>query len=147
MQLIVKHFDELTTRELYELLKVRSEIFVVEQNCIYQDMDDIDYRSLHVFYVDAGRVQACLRLFYRNEAQRIVQMGRVLTRNHGCGLGGRLLREGVRIARERMQARGIFLEAQTYAAGFYAREGFSICSGEFLEDGIPHVQMQLNFES
>lgn len=70
-------------------------------------------------------------------------MGRVLTTERGTGLGGRLLREGIRIVRENMEAGKIYLEAQCYAVGFYEREGFKICSGEFLEDGIPHVQMEL----
>ena len=70
-------------------------------------------------------------------------MGRVLTTERKTGLGGRLLREGIRIVRETIGAGKIYLEAQCYAVGFYEREGFKICSGEFLEDGIPHVQMEL----
>lgn len=70
-------------------------------------------------------------------------MGRVLTVHHGRGLGGILLKDGIRLARDRMNAKKIFLEAQCYAVGYYAREGFRICSEEFLEDGIPHVAMEL----
>jgi ElaA protein len=96
MQLIAKKFDELTTTELYEMLKARSAIFIVEQNCVYQDLDDLDYRSLHVFYEEGKTVTAYLRAFY--------------------------------------------------AVGYYEREGFKIVSEEFLEDGIPHVQMVLHLE-
>ena len=72
-----------------------------------------------------------------------VQMGRVLTLKHGKGTGGELQKRGVRESREQMSPGRIFIEAQTYAAGFYEREGFRICSEEFPEDGIPHVRMIL----
>ena len=142
MNLIVKTFEELSTRELYEILKSRAEIFVVEQNCVYQDIDDIDLRSLHVFYQDEiGRVVAYLRLFQKANSTDTVQMGRVLTLEHGVGLGGKILHEGISVAVAKMSAKKIFIEAQTYAIKFYEREGFKVCSEEFLEDGIPHVQM------
>ena len=143
MKLNAKYFDELTTAELYEILKARAAVFVVEQNCVYQDVDGVDYRSLHVFYESDGTVNAYLRLFPKPDEEGTVQMGRVLTVQRGTGLGGVLLKDGIRLARKKMNARKIFLEAQCYAAGFYEREGFRICSGEFLEDGIPHVAMEL----
>ncbi|MCR5812766.1 MAG: GNAT family N-acetyltransferase [Lachnospiraceae bacterium] len=136
-----KYFDELTTTELYEILRARAEIFVVEQNCVYQDLDGIDYESLHVFAEEGGKVTAYLRAFHKDE--NTVQMGRVLTLRHGEGLGGKLLREGIAQVRARMQPAKICIDAQCYATGFYEREGFRICSEEFLEDGIPHVQMVL----
>ena len=89
MNIEAKFFSELTTRELYEILKARAEIFVVEQNCVYQDLDDKDYESLHVFYEEDGKVAAYLRAFYRDDG--IVQIGRVLTLQHGTGLGGKML--------------------------------------------------------
>ncbi len=142
MKAIVKFFDDLTTKELYENLKARAEIFVVEQNCVYQDLDDKDYESLHVFYEEDGRVVAYLRAFYREEG--VVQIGRVLTLYHGRGLGGRLLKEGIALIKEKMNPRQLYVEAQCYATGFYEREGFRVCSDEFLEDGIPHVKMVLD---
>ena len=141
MELRAKFFEELTTVELYELLKARAEIFVVEQNCVYQDLDDIDYRSLHVFYEEEGSVRACLRAFEKEEG--VVKIGRVLTREHGIGLGGKLLREGLEQVREKFAPKKIEVGAQSYAAGFYAREGFRVCSEEYMEDGIPHVRMEL----
>ena len=137
-----KYFDELSTKELYEILRARAEIFVVEQNCVYQDLDGIDYESLHVFAEEGGKVTAYLRAFYKDKDT--VQMGRVLTLRHGEGLGGKLLREGIAQIRIRMQPAKICIDAQCYATGFYEREGFRICSEEFLEDGIPHVQMVLS---
>lgn len=163
MKLTAKYFDQLSTTELYEILKARAEIFVVEQNCVYQDLDGIDYRSLHVFYEENGKVLAYLRAFEKetkisgnaningnidetaNETtnESMVQMGRVLTLEHGKGLGGKLLKEGIRLIKEKMQPKYIYIEAQCYATGYYEREGFRICSEEFLEDGIPHMQMML----
>ena len=66
MKVLSKFFNELSTRELYEILRTRSEIFVVEQNCVYQDLDGKDYESLHVFCMESGRVAACLRSFMRD---------------------------------------------------------------------------------
>lgn len=141
MKIVSKFFNDLNTRELYELLKARAEIFVVEQNCVYQDLDDKDYQSLHVFFEDSGYVTAYLRAFVKEE--NVVQMGRVLTLEHGKGLGGELLKVGIKEVREKFNPQKIFIEAQCYATGFYEREGFRICSEEFLEDGIPHVEMEL----
>ena len=141
MEMKTKFFSELSTAELYELLKARAQIFVVEQNCIYQDLDDKDYESLHIFFEENGKVTAYLRAFPKDE--ETVQIGRVLTIEHGTGLGGKLLKEGIGQIRSIMKPRRIYIEAQCYAAGYYEREGFGICSEEFLEDGIPHVQMML----
>ncbi len=129
------------TGELYEILKARSAVFVVEQNCVYQDIDGQDPTSLHVFFEDDGRIAAYLRAFVKEPG--VVQMGRVLTVDRGCGLGGKLLRAGIEEIRERFHPQKIYIEAQSYAVGFYAREGFRVTSEEFLEDGIPHVKMEL----
>ena len=143
MQLEAKYFHQLTTTELYEILKSRAEIFVVEQNCIYQDLDDKDYDSLHIFYESEGRIVSYLRAFFKDNSKQTVQVGRVLTLHHGIGLGGMLLREGLEQIKEKMNPTSIFIEAQCYAIGFYEREGFVVSSNEFLEDGIPHVEMIL----
>ena len=91
---------------------------------------------------DDGAAAAYLRLFERAEEPGVYQIGRVLTVRRGEGLGGRLLHEAVRYIEERTDASEIYLEAQTYAAGFYGREGFETVSEEFIEDGIPHVAMR-----
>lgn len=141
MEIISKFFDELTIIELYEILKVRSKIFVVEQKCVYQDLDDIDYRSLHLFYKSDKNIIAYLRIYKKEEG--IIQIGRVLTADHGKGFGGKILKEAVSIIKEQMKPNKIYLEAQCYAIRFYEREGFKVCSEEFIEDGIPHVKMIL----
>ncbi len=91
---------------------------------------------------DKGRIAAYLRAFVKEPG--VVQMGRVLTVNRGCGLGGMILRAGIEEIRARFHPAKIYIEAQSYAVGFYAREGFRVTSEEFLEDGIPHVKMELD---
>ena len=85
MTFIIKEFDELSAKELYEILKSRAEIFVKEQNITYVDEDDVDYRSLHVFGMEGDRVCAYLRAY--QESSDWVRIGRVLTRMHGKGIG------------------------------------------------------------
>ncbi|QFJ56419.1 GNAT family N-acetyltransferase [Pseudobutyrivibrio xylanivorans] len=143
MELIVKHFNELSTTELYEILKTRFEIFVTEQECIYPDLDDRDQDAFHVFcWNENNRVAACLRVFWKDEKEGIAQIGRVVTLEHGKGLGGKLLHKGVEVAVEKLNAKKIYLEAQEYAIGYYAKEGFKVVSDVFMEDGIPHVKME-----
>ena len=142
-ELIVKHFNELSTNELYEILKTRNEIFVVEQDCVYQDLDDKDQDAIHVFcWNEKGRVAGCLRVFMRDADNGVAQIGRVVTLEHGKGLGGEILHKGVEVAKGFFKAKKIYLEAQVYAIGYYAKEGFEVVSDEFLEDGIPHVKME-----
>lgn len=136
-----KTFAQLNTTELYELLRARVDVFVVEQTCPYPELDGVDYDSLHIYYENQGKVLAYLRAFYKEAG--VVQLGRVLTVERGTGLGGKLLKEGIREVQEKFAPRKIYIEAQTYAIGFYEREGFKVCSDEFLEDGIPHVKMEL----
>lgn len=143
MELVVKTFQELNTYELYEILRVRAAVFVVEQACAYQDVDGIDPRAVHAFLRDEGGLRAYLRVFEKDE--RTAQMGRMLTTQRGRGYGGTLLKEGIRVARDVLNKNVICIEAQTYAIGFYEREGFRVASEEFLEDGIPHVKMLLGF--
>ena len=148
MDLIIKHFNELSTTELYEILKTRSEIFVVEQDCVYQDLDDKDQDAIHVYcWNEAGRIAGCLRVFMRDAANGVAQIGRVVTLEHGKGIGALILHKGVEIAIDHFKAKKIYLEAQAYAIGYYAREGFEVVSDEFLEDGIPHVQMERVIEA
>ena len=141
MNIIVKKFEELTNREVYEILKSRQDIFVVEQNCTCEDIDRKDYESIHVFIKeDDGTVSACLRVF--TEDNNIARIGRVITLYHGRGLGRMILHEGVNVAENIFHADKIIIHSQTYAVGFYAKEGFEIVSEEFIEDGIPHVKME-----
>ena len=143
MDLVIKQFEELSTDELYEILKARVAVFVVEQNCAYQEIDNKDRYSYHVFLKDDTGIKAYLRVIDKGVSFEEVSIGRVLTLKRGCGLGSKILAEGIKIAKERMNADRIKIEAQTYAKGFYAKAGFKQVSEEFLEDGIPHIQMVL----
>lgn len=145
-RICVKRLDEFTVKELYEVLRVRAEVFVVQQNCVYQDLDGKDERSLHVIGYENGKVAAYLRIFWKDASQNLVQIGRVLTMERGKGFGADILKAGIRAAKENMKAGKIFIEAQCYATGFYEKAGFRVCSQEFLEDGIPHVEMILDLK-
>ena len=141
MMFISKKFNELSAAELYEILRARVSVFVVEQNCPYPELDGVDYDSLHIYYEDNGKVMAYMRAYVMEPG--VVRMGRVLTVERGTGLGGKLLKEGIQEICEKFSPKYIYIEAQCYAIGFYQREGFVVCSDEFLEDGIPHVKMIL----
>ena len=142
MGFICKHFNDLTNRELYEILRLRFEIFVMEQECIYQDLDRLDCDAYHVFSMENQEVTSCLRVFSPKDGVAVI--GRVVTKVHGQGLGGKLLHEGVLTVKKNFpNARYIRIHAQSYAIGYYQNEGFEVTSEEFMEDGIPHVEMKL----
>ena len=142
LDFIVKTYEELTKNELYAILKARINVFVVEQHCPYPDLDGIDKQSLHIFSLDReGDCTAYLRAFLLE--QGIVQLGRVFTVQRGVGHGGELLNFAIQTVTEYFKPKKLFIEAQTHAAGFYRREGFRVVSQEYEEDGIPHVQMEM----
>lgn len=143
MKYTAKYFDELTTAELYEILKARTEIFVVEQKIVYQDMDDVDYKSLHCFLWEDNKVAAYLRAYCKNDNTERIRVGRVLTLHHGMGLGRRLLEESIPIIKDKLKCKIICIDAQTHAIGFYEKFGFKVTSEEFWEEGILHVAMEL----
>ena len=144
MELVVKRFEELTANELYEILKLRVSVFVVEQNCPYQEIDDKDRQALHVYLKDEGGIQAYLRVIEKGVSFDEVSIGRVIAVKRRCGMGSRILAEGIRVARTQLKADAIKIEAQTYARALYEKQGFRQISDEFLEDGIPHVPMRLD---
>ena len=144
MKLYRKRFAELTTDELYRLLQLRVSVFVVEQNCPSMELDGLDQDAIHVWLEDAGEILAYLRVMDRGVESDYVSIGRVIAVKRRCGLGSRILAEGVRAARECFQADTIYLEAQVYAKGLYEKQGFRRISEEFLLDGIPHIKMLLD---
>ena len=145
MELVIKHFNELTASELYDILKLRVDVFVVEQECPYQEVDGTDYDSLHVWLEEDDEIVAYLRVFERDAENGTVQIGRVLSKRRGEGLGAKVMGYGIEAAQLEMGAKAIFIEAQTYALDFYKKFGFVPCGEEFLEDGIPHTPMTLTF--
>ena len=143
MQFFAKHFSELTTRELFEIYKLRVAVFVVEQKCAYQEVDDIDSQAYHLWFEDDEGIQAYLRLIPAGVARQEVSLGRVIAVKRRCGLGTKIVAQGIRTAQEKLQAKEIVIEAQTYVRKMYESLGFVAESEEFLEDGIPHIRMRL----
>ena len=143
---ITKTFNELSNIELYQLLQLRAEVFVVEQNCPYQDMDDKDLKSFHVLGYDTGKLVACTRLVpigvsYEHEPS----IGRVVTHPSVRSLGyGKLLMEySIAETKKRFNSSVIVIGAQQYLDKFYQSLGF-VPEGEmYLEDNIPHITMRL----
>lgn len=141
MKLNIKFFSELSTTELYNILKLRSQVFVVEQKCIYNDMDDADFDSLHVFYNNDDTVVACLRIIPIDD--KTVKIGRVCALEKRTGIGSLLLENAIIAAKEKLNPQKIIIHAQSYVEKFYAKQGFKTVSDEFMEEGIPHVKMEL----
>lgn len=141
MELIVKHFDELTARELYAILALRDKVFVVEQVCIYQEADGKDARAYHVWLEEDGEILAYLRVLEAGVSFDEVSIGRVIAVRRRQGYGSRIVAEGIRVAREKYGAKAIRIEAQTYARALYEKLGFKQITEEFLDDGIPHIGM------
>ncbi len=141
MDLIIKHFNELTVNELHDIYKLRVSVFVVEQNCPYQEVDDADKAAWHVWLKDESGIQAYLRVLPKGATFADVSIGRVIAVKRRCGLGGKILAAGIQTAKEKFGAERIVIEAQTYARKLYENAGFVQTSDEFLEDGIPHIQM------
>ena len=119
-----KLFRELTVDELYELLRVRAEVFVVEQDCVYQDLDGDDQVSVHLWLTDGGKVVALCRVCPAGTHMEEVSIGRVITTERGKGYGKRIMLEGIKVAQEHFNAKRIDIEAQEYARGFYEQVGF-----------------------
>ena len=143
MTFYAKEFSQLRAEELYEILKSRAEIFLLEQGIVCQDMDDVDYESIHYFFVSEKRVIAYLRSFVSDKEKNIVTIGRVITLEHKKGLGSELMKKSIADIKERFNPSKISVHAQKQAAGFYEKMGFVPVSGEYLEEGIAHITMEL----
>ena len=143
LQLHEKTFQELTTAELYELLRVRSEVFVVEQNCVYQDMDGDDQKAVHLWLTETNRIVALARVCPAGTHMQNISIGRVITTERGKGYGKQVMLHAIDAAIEHFGATVIDIEAQEYARGFYETVGFRQSSEPFMLDGIPHIRMTL----
>ena len=143
MNWTIKTFDELTCKEIYEILKSRAEVFVKEQKISYVDEDDIDYKNWHDFAMENGRVTAYLRAF--KDGENTLKIGRVLTLVHGKGTGSQLMKYAISELKTKTNCKKFIMDAQSHAISFYQRLGFKITSEEYLEEGIPHVDMELTF--
>ncbi len=143
MNFTVKSFNKLSTKELYEILKSRAEVFLLEQNIVCQDMDNVDYESFHFFIKEGERIIAYLRAYYVDIENKIIKIGRVLTLSHGNGTGRVLMENTIDEIKRSFDCKKIIVNAQKHAEGFYEKMGFKTVSDEFLEEGIPHVKMEL----
>ncbi len=144
MELHVKKFQDLTPEEMYGILKLRVDVFVVEQHCLAPELDDRDQDAIHVWITDEDGVQAYLRILAKGvEHSEYPAIGRVLTSEtkRSAGYGRVVMEEGIRVLTETYGDVPIYLEAQTYAEGFYGKFGFKKVSEEFILDGIPHYKM------
>ena len=142
MDFTSKKFSDLTLTELYEIIKSRTEVFLLEQRIICQDLDDVDYKSLHCFFTDKERVRGYLRAFLSDEANGVVTIGRVLTLEHKKGLGTELMKKSFEEIKKNFSCSKIAVHAQKQAVGFYEKMGFQTVSDEFLEEGVWHLTME-----
>lgn len=137
-------FEEMEVLQLYDMLALREAIFVVEQTCIYQELDGLDKIAQHLLVVQGDSVVACLRVLPPGDQETRVRIGRVAVSPHWRkrGIARMMVKMAVERARQVYPSCGVFLDAQTYLQGFYETLGFRACGDEFLEDGIPHIPMQ-----
>lgn len=144
MDVKIKKFEELGLEELYNILQLRSEIFVVEQDCVYQDIDGKDQNALHIIGYKNDTIVAYTRCFkkgvYFNEASSI---GRVVVKKseRAYGYGHKIMEASIKAIREVYNTGAIKLSAQQYLITFYQSHGFSTTGEGYLEDGIPHIAM------
>jgi ElaA protein len=138
-----KPFASLTALELYGILQLRSEVFVVEQNCVYQDVDGFDLEAHHLFASDGSQVIAYARALPPGAKYPQASLGRVVSHGsvRGSGLGKQLMRTAISRCEELWPGMGITISAQAYLQKFYQELGFTTESEPYLEDDIPHIKM------
>ena len=140
---IIKTFSEISTQELYKILRLRSEVFVVEQDCVYQDMDNKDQKAVHLLYKQEEEIIGYTRIFKAGDYYENPSIGRVviLKSERGKDLGKKIMIESIKYIKENLEAKKIELSAQKYLDKFYRDLGFYASGEEYLEDGIPHQRM------
>ena len=145
MDISVKKLDELSSLEFFEIVKKRIEVFVVEQNCPYQEVDDEDVAAHHVILKEKNDIAAYARIM---EKESYIKLGRVLVTKafRGQGLGYTILKQSLKVIQEIYPGEEIHLSAQAHLVGFYGSQGFKVMSDVYLEDDIPHVDMVLTIE-
>lgn len=143
MNLVIKNFDELSNREIYEILRARSQVFIVEEKMNCQDMDYIDFHSRHYFIEEQGRVLSYMRVYYEDETKKTIKIGRVLSIKRLVGLGRKLFESSLFDIKGYFKADKIVLHSQKQAIVFYEKLGFKVISDEYLEEDVVHTTMML----
>ena len=143
LQIKIKPFNKLTTQELYDLLQLRSEVFVVEQDCVYQDIDYKDQKAIHLFYSIGNEVVAYTRLFKPGDYFALASIGRVVVskieRENKYGYD--IMEASIKAIKNHYDKTLIKISAQSYLKQFYTNVGFHSIGESYLEDGIPHIAM------
>lgn len=139
----LKKFEELTSEEVYEILKIRTEVFIVEQNCPYQDSDYKDQSSYHLFSRENNKIVAYLRILEKGVSYDEISIGRVLVvkEYRGKSLAKELMLNAIKFIENTLKENEIKISAQAYLIDFYRSVGFKEVSEIYLEDDIPHVDM------
>ena len=141
MKLVIKRFGQLTAKELYQILSLRAETFIVDQQIMYNDLDNVDQVSTHVFYQDTDSVAAYLRIIDAGQSYNFPLIGRVCVSNKGAGIGSKLLHDALDYLAQESSASKVFVESQLKAQPFYERAGFTQVSSKVLDhfDVLHHV--------
>ena len=143
MNIQVKNFTELNTSELYNLLQLRSEVFVVEQDCVYQDIDFKDQKALHVLGYKNDVLIAYTRIFKPGDYFKNSSIGRVVVKDseRKFNFGHQIMIASINAIKNNFKEDKITISAQKYLKKFYESHGFYQVDDEYLEDGIPHIRM------
>lgn len=146
MEWKIKKFNELSTEEIYEILKVRNQVFIVEQNCPYEDCDDKDKNAYHLFLSDEGKIVAYIRILHKGVSYDEISIGRVLVNREyrGKNFGRELMVKGIEFTKNELKEDSIRISGQEYLREFYKSLGFKEVSDVYLEDDIPHIEMLYN---
>ena len=147
MNTVIKKFSELSTEEIYNILKLRSEVFVVEQNCVYQDIDEKDQKAIHLFIEKNNEIIAYTRIFKKGDYyEENPSIGRVVVskKERGKNLGKEIMLNSIEFIKKELEGRKIELSAQKYLDKFYRDLDFYSEGEDYLEDGIPHQRMFYN---
>lgn len=141
----IKRFNELSLDELYSLLKLRSHVFVVEQNCVYQDIDGKDQKALHLLGEYNGEIVAYARLFKSGDYFENASIGRVVIHPDARDkkFGHEMMREAIKGIETHFGEKQITISAQLYLKKFYESHNFIQTSEMYLEDDIPHIEMKI----
>ncbi|MEH0156101.1 GNAT family N-acetyltransferase [Limibacter armeniacum] len=144
----IKKFDELTNVELYKLLGARSEVFIVEQTCPYQDIDGKDFSAFHLYAESNGEIAAYVRILPQGISYNEASIGRVLVSQNfrKQALGKAVMQKAIEYMKVEMQEKNIRISAQEYLLKFYQDLGFKQVSAMYLEDDIPHIEMLWSYE-